>query len=83
MHLFTFGKVTPMIARRPILNIISRLLSTVPKTMEKHGVVRDVIDTAPDSKLEVRVRIHCISSFLEIFCNKVVSKIQKGSDDGV
>jgi hypothetical protein len=46
-----------MIARRPILNIISRLLSTVPKTMEKHGVVPDVIDTAPDSKLEVRIRI--------------------------
>ncbi|PNF18633.1 Phosphatidylethanolamine-binding protein 1 [Cryptotermes secundus] len=42
-----------MIARRPILNIISRLLSTVSKTMEKHGVVPDVIDTAPGSKLEV------------------------------
>uniref|UniRef100_A0A0U5AHJ9 Putative odorant-binding protein n=1 Tax=Reticulitermes speratus TaxID=60591 RepID=A0A0U5AHJ9_9NEOP len=42
-----------MIARRPILNIISRLLSTVSKTMEKHGVVPDVIDTAPAAKLVV------------------------------
>lgn len=51
------GKVTTMIARRPILNIMSRLLSTVKKTMEKHGVVPDVIDTAPGAKLEVRVKI--------------------------
>lgn len=46
-----------MIARRPILNIISRVLSTVSKTMEKHGVVPDVIDKAPDAKLEVRLHI--------------------------
>jgi hypothetical protein len=46
-----------MIARRPILNIISRLLSTVPKTMEKNSVVPDVIDTAPGAKLEVRIHI--------------------------
>jgi hypothetical protein len=46
-----------MIARRPILNILSRVLSTVSKTMEKHGVVPDVIDKAPDAKLEVRLNI--------------------------
>jgi hypothetical protein len=46
-----------MIARRPILNIISRVLSTVSKTMEKHGVVPDVIDKAPDVKLEVRFHV--------------------------
>jgi hypothetical protein len=52
-----------MIARRPILNIISRLLSTVSKTMEKHGVVPDVIDTAPAAKLVVRIHIrHCFVS---------------------
>jgi hypothetical protein len=50
-------RVTTMIARRPILNIICRLLSTVPKAMEKHGVVPDVIDTAPGTKLEVRMQI--------------------------
>jgi hypothetical protein len=51
------GKVTTMIARRPVLNIISRLLSTVSKSMEKHGVVPDVIDKAPAAKLEVRFHI--------------------------
>jgi hypothetical protein len=50
--------------------------------MEKHGVVPDVIDTAPDSKLEVRIRIwiHYISNFSKNFRTKVVSKIWKGSD---
>ena len=62
-HYLHLGKVTPMIARRPILNIISRLLSTVSKTMEKHGVVPDVINKAPDAKIEVRLHIrHCFPS---------------------
>jgi hypothetical protein len=52
-----------MLARRPILNIISRVLSTVSKTMEEHEVVPDVIDKAPDAKLEVRLHIrHCFHS---------------------
>lgn len=61
------GKVTTMIARRPILNIISRLLSTVSKTMEKHGVVPDVIDKAPVAKLEVRIHIRCIFHCVWVF----------------
>lgn len=37
--------------RRPVIS--SRFFSSVAKSMEKHGVVPDVIDVAPETTAEV------------------------------
>lgn len=43
--------------RRPAFTS-ARFLSTVVKNMEKHGVVPDVVDTAPEQVAEVRLRLN-------------------------
>ncbi|XP_072395828.1 protein D2-like [Diabrotica undecimpunctata] len=41
------------ILRRPVIASTTRFYSTLSKNMEKHGVVPDVIDVAPEQEVEV------------------------------
>lgn len=66
--------------RRPVFN--TRFLSTLVKSMEKHEIVPDVIDVAPQEVAEVNNLLIRQKAIITSFCTGYVSLRGKGEPGG-